>query len=110
MVEQRICIQYKCKAVKMKFRLETVRNLANFIKKFSESYTTDYKIFDGNYGDLLITIYDFGTIEVYVSKNSYEVVFADYSDYENLSLDEVMAEINKWVSLWENKKKDGISY
>lgn len=89
----------------MKFRLETVRNLVKFIKKFSESYNTDYQIFDGNYGDLLITIYDFGTIEVYVSKNSYEIVFADYSDYENLSLDEVMAEINKWVFLWKSGKK-----
>ena len=89
----------------MKFRLETVRNLINFIKKFSESYNTDYQIFDGNCGDLLITIYDFGTIEVYVSKDSYEIVFADYSDRENLSLDEVMAEINKWVFHWESEKK-----
>ena len=89
----------------MKFKLETVRNLTKFLDRFKEHYNTDYEIFDGNCGDLLITIYDFDTVEVYVSKNSYEVVFADYSDYENLTLDEVMAEINKWVSHWENKKK-----
>ena len=89
----------------MRFRLETVRNLTKFIKKFSKSYSTDYEIFDGNCGDLLVTIYDFGDIEVYISKDSYEVVFSDYSDYENLTLDEVMAEINKWIFHWENGKK-----
>ena len=62
----------------MKFRLETVKSLINFIREFNEIYpNVDYEVFDGNCGDLLLKIYDYGNIEVYVCKDKYEVVFSD---------------------------------
>ena len=85
----------------MKISFNTVKKLTDFLKAYNPS---DYEIFDARYGDILLKIYAYGDIEIYIGSKGYEVVFSDYSEYENLKLNELIEAINKWSESWISNK------
>ena len=85
----------------MKFSLSTVKKMTDFLKAYKPS---DYEVFDGRCGDILLKIYTCGDIEIYISSKGYEVVFSDYTDYENLKLNELIEVLDKWCNKWNSSR------